>query len=117
MSLKDIWLEFEHILGIATALAPIVAVSDPQAAAGIGSAEAAIAIAKPLIDSVTASAAGQTLTQDQLNGLATQAITSASNIAVATGKLTQTTATQIQMLAPALVAASAAANKPLAPTA
>ena len=115
MNLKDVWAEFEHILGIAQAVAPMVAIADPNAAAGIGSAEAMIQMATPLVNSVVNQSANSATPVDTATATS-NAIKVGLAIAQATGKVSSEKAAQINALTPVLVATVVAAQRPVTPT-
>ena len=117
MSLSTIWQELEHIFGIATAAAPIIALADPAAATGIGSAEAALTLVTPAVNAVLANAAADA-TPEQVQSHVTSLVNFAVNTAIAKGTVSADKVAAIQAAVPALIATaaavSAAANKPLA---
>ncbi|HET8689577.1 MAG TPA: hypothetical protein VFM18_23450 [Methanosarcina sp.] len=114
MSLKNIWAELEHILGIAVAVAPVVAVADPNAASSIASAEAAINLASPLVGNIIKTANGPQ-TPEQIGAQAQNIVNTAVAIGQATGKITTEKAAQIKAITPAIVATAVAASKPVTP--
>jgi hypothetical protein len=104
--------EFEHLLGIAVAAAPLVAVNDPNAAASIVAANAAVTYAKPLVDGLVAAApVGTAISAAQIQaGLET-------GLALGTqsGAITAEKSAQINSTLAAISAIAAAAAKPVAP--
>ena len=116
MSLASIWAEIEHVFGIATAAAPIIALADPTAASGIGSAEAALALVTPAVNAVLANVAADA-TPEQVQAHVASLVNFAVNTAVANGTVTADKVAAVQAAVPALIATaaavSAAANKPL----
>lgn len=115
MFLKDLFAELEHILGIAAAAAPIVAVVNPNAAASVGSAEAAVHLMTPVVNNVVNSIATAQTAEDVATN--TQNVLNlALAIGQATGKVDATKAAAIQALAPALVATAVAASRPVTPS-
>lgn len=107
--LSDIWHEFQHILGIATAIAPIVAISDPAAALSIERAQAAVAGVTPILNAIN-NASSVPLTDQQKTDMTVKAITIGANIAAEHGKISQQSAAMVSALIPA-VQAAVAANK------
>jgi hypothetical protein len=118
MSLSSIWAEIEHILGIVTAAAPIIALVDPAAASGIGSAEATLALVTPAVNAIVANADSAT-TPDQLQAHIGTLVNFGLNTAIASGRIAPEKVVAVQAAIPALIATavsiSAAANKPLTP--
>jgi hypothetical protein len=116
MSLSTIWQEIEHLLGIATAAAPIIALADPAPAAGIGSVEATLALMTPVVNSVISNSATE-LTPEQLQSHVSTLVNFGVNTAIASGKITADKVAAVQAAVPALIATasavSAAASKPL----
>ena len=114
--LKEIWAEILHVLHIAEAAAPIVAIIDPADAAGIGSAEAVLALVTPTINAIVANSATP-LTADEL----TAHVNTLVNFGIATAlqkeTITADKAAAVSAAMPALVSAAvaiaAAASKPL----
>ena len=118
MSLQSFFLgleaEFEHLLGIAVAAAPLVAVNDPAGAAGIAAVNAAVNYAKPAIDAVVAQAASPLSTEQVATG-AQNLLNIGLATGVASGKITVDKAAQIQASIPVIAAIAAAANAPVKP--
>ena len=118
MNLSAIWAEILHAIGIAKAAAPIIALVDPAAATGIGSAEATLALLTPVVSGVLAN--GGALTPEQVQSHVSTLINFGVNTAIASGKITADKAAAVQAAVPALIATasaiSAAANTPLTPT-
>ena len=114
--LKDIWAEILHVLRIAQAAAPIVALVDPAAATGIGSAESALALVTPTINAIIANSA-EPLTADQLTAHANTLVNFGVSTALAKGTITPEKAAAVTAAMPALVSAAvaiaAAASAPL----
>lgn len=111
--LEHLWEEIQHVLGIATAIAPVVAAVDPNAAgavAAVAKAEAAVAAVVPVVASVQAAASGQ-LSHEQTVDAVTKAITAGANIAAASGGLSSDKNQLVQSLAP-IVEAAVLASKP-----
>ena len=113
--LTDLWHEFQHVLGIAAAVAPIVAVSDPAAALTIEKVQASVAAVTPVLNAVTG-ASTTPLTDQQKTDMTVQAITIGANIAAANGKISQQSAQMVSALMPAITAA-VAADKAVPPAA
>ena len=113
--LSTLWHEFEHVLGIAAAVAPIVAISDPAAALSIEKAQAAIAGVTPILNAIT-SASTEPLTDQQKTDMTIKAITIGANVAAANGKISQQSAQMVTALIPAIQAA-VAADKEVKPAA
>ena len=113
---SNIWLEIEHILHIATAAAPIIALVDPAAASGVSSAEAALALVTPTVNAVIANAAADA-TPEQIQAHVASLVNFGVNTAIASGTITADKVAAVQAAVPALIATaaavSAAANKPL----
>ena len=105
--------ECEHILGIAVAAAPLVAISDPSAAAGIVAVNAAVAYAKPAVDAVLAQNGNTPITQAQVAAGAQNLLNMGLAAGVASGKIAADKATQIQAQIPVIAAIAAAANAPV----
>lgn len=118
--LSKIWAELQHIFGIAAAAAPVVALADPTAAAGIGSAEAALALVSPTVNAFLANSATPPTGEQVLAGV-NSALNIAVKTAVANNTITADKAAAVTAAAPALVSAaiaiSTAVNKPYTPSA
>lgn len=112
MSLQSIFAgleaEFEHLMGCAVAAAPLIALNNPQAAASIVAANAAVNYAKPIVDGLVA-AGSATPTASQIQaGLETGLA-----LSVKAGAITADKAATINTTLSAIAAISAAASAPL----
>jgi hypothetical protein len=107
--LSTLWTDIEKVLGVAQAIAPVVAVVDPNAAGGIAVAEKAISALQPTIATVAQAATGA-LTHEQLVDQVTNVVATGAKILADNGKIVASANDAIQALAPVIHAAVAASG-------